>query len=123
MRVARRMLNDTRTASVLRNRRIFDYQDVLNAAAAGDKLAKEVMEQVYDYAGQALAAVCCVTNPDTIVLGGEFCTIGQTAMDSIARAFRRYVFHANENVRFRFAALGQDDAIYGAFRLAYDSFR
>lgn len=122
VRVARRLLSTTRTPSVLRNRRIFDYQEVLKAAAAGDKIAKDVMAQVYDYAGQALAAVCCVTNPDTIVLGGEFCKIGQPAMDSIARAFRKYVFHANENVRFRFAALGQDDSIYGAFRLAYDAF-
>lgn len=122
VRVARRLLNSTRTPSVLRKRRFFDYQEVLEAAASGDRLAREVMEQVYDYAGQALAAVCCVTNPDTIVLGGEFCKIGQPAMDGISRAFRRYVFHANENVRFRFAALGQDDAIYGAFRLVYDSF-
>lgn len=121
VRVARRMLNDTRTPSVLRNRRIFDYRDVLNAAASGDKVAKEVMEKVYDYTGQALAAVCCVTNPDTIVLGGEFCAIGQSAMDSISRAFRRYVFHANENVRFHFATLGQDDALYGAFRLVADA--
>lgn len=122
VRVARRLLAASRTPSVLRSRRIFDYQDVLNAAAGGDKLAREAMEQVYDYAGQVLAAVCCVTNPDTIVLGGEFCRIGQSALDSISRAFRRYVFHANENVRFRFAALGQDDAIYGAFRLVLNTF-
>lgn len=122
VRVARRHLSSTKTPSVLRNRRIFDYQDVLNAAAGGDKLAKEVMAQIYDYVGQALAAVCCVTNPDTIVLGGEFCKIGQPAMDSIARAFRKYVFHANENVRFQFAAMGQDDTIYGAFKLALDTF-
>lgn len=122
VRVARRQLAASRIPSVLRNIRIFDYQDVMNAAAGGDRLAKQAMEQVYDYAGQALAAVCCVTNPDTIVLGGEFCKIGQSAMDSISRAFRRYVFHANENVRFRFAALNQDASICGAFQLAYNSF-
>lgn len=122
VRVARRQLNASRIASVLRNRKIFDYQDVLRAAAGGDKLAKDTMAQVYDYAGQALAAVCCVINPDTIVLGGEFCKIGQPAMDGITRAFRKYVFHANEGVRFQFAALGQDDTIYGAFKLACDAF-
>ena len=122
VRVARRQLSSTRTPSVLRNRRIFDYQDVLKAASSGDKVAKDVMNQVYDYAGQALAAVCCVINPDTIVLGGEFCKIGQPAMDGISRAFRKYVFHANEGVRFQFATLDQDGALYGAFKLAYDSF-
>lgn len=122
VRVARRQLSSTRTPSVLRNRRMFDYQDVLSAAAGGDRLAKEVMAQVYDYVGHTLAAICCVTNPDTIVLGGEFSRIGQPAVDGISRAFRKYVFHANENVRFQFAALGQDDTIHGAFKLALDTF-
>lgn len=123
VRVTRRHMIGSRTPSVLRSKRMFDYQDVLNAAAGGDRLAREVMAQIYDYVGQALAAICCVTNPDTIVLGGEFCKIGQPAMDGIARAFRKYVFHANENVRFRFAALEQDDTIYGAFKLALDTFQ
>jgi len=122
VRVARRQLSASRMPSVLRSKRIFDYQDVLKAAAGGDKVARDAMNQVYDYAGQALAAVCCVTNPDTIVLGGEFCRIGQPAIDGISRAFRKYVFHANESVRFQLAELGQDDTIYGAFKLALDSF-
>ena len=123
VRVARRMLSASSATSVLRNKRVFDYQDVLKAAASGDKLAKDVMNQVYDYAGQALAAVCCVVNPDTVVLGGEFCRIGQPAIDGISRSFRKYVFHANVDVRFQFATLDQDAALYGAFRLAKDTFR
>lgn len=122
VRVARRQMNATRTPSVLRNRRFFDFRDVLQAAATGDKLAKDVMTQVYDHAGHALASVCCVTNPDTVVLGGEFCRIGQPAIDGISWAFRKYVFHANEGVRFRMAALGQDDVLYGAFKLVCDTF-
>lgn len=122
VRVARRQLNTSRMPSVLRNKRFFDFRDVLNAAAGGDRLAREVMNQVYDYAGQALAAVCCVTNPDTILLGGEFCRIGQSALEGISRAFRKYVFHANEGVRFQLAALGQDDVLYGAFKLVKDVF-
>lgn len=122
VRVARRFLQVSRTPSVLRGRRGFDYQDVLQAAAAGDKIAVDTMNQVYDFAGQALAAVCCVVNPDTIVLGGEFCRIGQPALEGIARAFRKYIFHANEGVRFYLAELGQDDVLYGAVKLAFDTF-
>lgn len=121
VRVAGRHLSASKTPSVLRNRRISDYQDVLRAAESGDKLAKDVMAQVYDCAGQALAAACCVTNPDTIVLGGEFCKIGQSAMDGISRAFRKYVFHANENVRFQFSTLDRKAVLYGAFKLMYDT--
>ena len=122
VRVARRMLSAGRMPSVLRGRRIFDYQDVVKAAVSGDRLAKDAMAQVYDYAGMALAAVCCVVNPDTIMLGGEFTKIGQPAADGISRAFRKYVFHANEGVRFQFATLDQDGTLYGAFRLAMDTF-
>lgn len=122
VRVAKRQLAATRTPSLLRNRRMFDYKLVLDAAASGDKIAKEVMSQVYDYAGHALASICCVTNPDTVVLGGEFCKIGQPAIDGISRYFRKYVFHANENVRFHLAALDTDACIHGAFKLVLDSF-
>lgn len=122
LRVARRYLAATQTPSVLRGRRFFDYNLVLDAASSGDRVAKEIMNQVYDYAGQALSNVCCVTNPETVVLGGEFCRIGQSAIDGIAKYFRKYIFHANANVRFELASLGTDACIHGAFKLVLDSF-
>ena len=81
-----------------------------------------IMEQVYDYAGQFLANVSCATNPDTIVLGGEFCRIGKPAVEGIAKYFKKYVFHANENVRFQLSVLGTDASIYGAFKMVLDAF-
>lgn len=122
VRLARRQLSSSRQPSLLRLKRFFDYKDVLKAAAEGDKIAKDVMTQVYDHAGHALAGISCVTNPDTIVLGGEFCKIGQGAVDAIQRAFRKYVFHANENVKFALAALDTDACIHGAFKLILDTF-
>lgn len=121
LRVARRQLTASRTPSSLRVKPIFDYNEVLDAASFGDKVAKEAMKQVYDYAGQFLANVCCVTNPDTVLLGGEFCRIGQTALEGISRKFHKYIFHANENVHFDFASLGTDACIYGAFKLVLDA--
>ena len=120
--IAQGILSAGHTPSVLRGKRRFDHQDVVKAAASGDRVAKDTMTHVYDYAGQALAAVCCVTNPDTIVLGGEFCRIGQPALDGIIRSFRKSVFHANEGVSFRFASLDQDSTLYGAFRLVMDTY-
>lgn len=120
LRVARRYLSETKTPTPLRRRPIFDYNDVIAAAASGDKAGKEIMSRVYDYAGQFLANTCSVTNPDMVVLGGEFCRLGQPALEGIARHFHKYVFHANENVRFEFASLGTDACIYGAFKLVLD---
>lgn len=122
-RMARRKLAATATPSVLRgSRRIFDFHEVVRAANNGDRLAVDVMNQVYDCAGHFLSNVCCVTNPDTVVLGGEFVRMGQPTLDGIAKAFHRYIFHANQNVRFQFAKLGTDACIYGAFKMVLDEF-
>jgi len=122
VRVARRYLDNSRMPSALRIHRMFDYREVLSAYNSGDKAAREIMKQIYDYAGQFLANVSCVTNPDTIVLGGEFCRMGQNVMDGIEEAFKKYAFHANKQVRFQLAKLGTDASIYGAFKLVLDAF-
>lgn len=120
VRVAKRHLSSTLSHTVLR-KKLTGHQDVLDAAAAGDKVAKEVMGQIYDYIGEVLATVCCVTNPDTIVLGGEFCRMGSTALEQIHYYFHEYIFHANENVRFHLAKLGTDACLYGAFKIVLDA--
>ena len=122
VRLARRALNGSAAPSILRKKKFFDYKDVLKAAEEGDRLAGEVMAQVYDCAGHAIAGICCVTNPDTVVLGGEFCKIGESAREGIIKAFRKYVFYANEGVHFAFAALDTDACIYGAFKLVLEAY-
>ncbi len=122
LRMAKQQTGYGAYLSRLRRMRNFTYQDVIDGARQGDKLCKEVMDKVYDYTGQVAAYMCCITNPDTVVLGGEFCMIGQSAMDAIAKAFHKRVFHGNESVRFAFAALGTDACIYGAFKTVLDAY-
>ena len=121
LRVAKRRLAAAGTPSVLRRQPLTNYQNVLAAAANGDQIAVDTMNQVYDYAGHFLSQVCCTVDPEAIILGGEFCRIGLPALEGISRAFHKYIFHAIENVRFDFAALGTDACIYGAFKLILDS--
>ena len=120
IRMAKRQLAATNAPSVLRRRPPQSYDDVLKAAASGDKVATQVMAQFYDYMGHFLANVCSVTNPDTVVLGGEFCRMGLPVLESISRSFQQYVFHANKNVQFRHAALGTDACLFGAFKSVLD---
>ena len=119
--LTQRQLNAHRMPSVLRKRPVKDYRDVARAASEGDRLAKEIMRQFYDYTGQLLAGICCVTNPDTIVLGGDFCEFGRDAIDNISHYFHKYIFHANETVNFKMAKLDRDACIYGAFKLVLDN--
>ncbi len=122
VRLAQRQINYGLYLSGLRRKRKFTYKDVLEAEQKGDKLCKAVMDQVYAYTGQVIAHVCCVTNPDTVVLGGEFCLLGQRAMNAIIKSFSKNVYPGNENVRFCFAALGTDACIHGAFKLVLDTY-
>ena len=97
-------------------------KDIFDAGKAGDPLALEVLDQYYAYLGEFLANVCCVVDPDAVVLGGGVSKAGQMLLDGTRPYFDKYVFHAARGARFALASLGNDAGAYGAFKLALDSF-
>ena len=92
-------------------------KDVFDAAAAGDPVAKGVLEQVYGFMGEFLANICCVVDPERIVLGGGVSKAGQPLLEGVRRHFREKAFHACRDVEFALATLGNDAGAYGAFQL------
>ncbi len=120
LREIKKINESSRSYFARRKRDPENFEAVLKALGEGESSAVQAMEKCYDHLGHLLAGVCCVTNPDTIVLGGELLKIGEPALKGIAKAFRRYVFHANAAVDFRFAALGTDACIHGAFKILLD---
>jgi glucokinase len=97
-------------------------KDVFDAAKAGDELANQVLDQVYNYMGEFMANICCVVNPEVIVLGGGVSKAGQVLLDGVRPYFYKNVFHAASGARFTLASLGNDAGAYGAFKLALDAF-
>ena len=97
-------------------------KDIFDAGKAGDQAANQILEQYYAYLGEFLADICCVVDPEAVVLGGGVSKAGQVLLDGAKRYFERYVFHANRDVRFALASLGNDAGAYGAFKLALDAF-
>ena len=71
--------------------------------------------------GQFLAAVSCVTDPETIVLGGGVSKAGQPLLEGAAKYFKKYAFHACRGTKFSLATLGNDAGAYGAFKLILDA--
>lgn len=120
VRVAKRHLQSCTTPSPLRLKRNLTYEDVFAAAEKGDRAAKEILDKVYSYTGEMIANVCSVTNPDTVILGGELVRFGRSVVEGIGKQFHKFVFHANREVRFELAALGEDAPLYGAARLVLD---
>lgn len=119
VRLMKKHLAGDTAHSVLRGKN-FSCKDVFDAAAGGDIPATEVLEQVYHYLGMLVAGVCCVADPEVVVLGGGVSKAGKPLLEGVKRYFEKYCFHACRNTRFALATLGNDAGIYGAFQLLLD---
>lgn len=122
VRIAKQFLAKTAKASSLRSIENLTCKDVFDASAAGDVLAGEILEQVYSYMGEFLANVCCVIDPEIIVLGGGVSRAGQPLLDGARKYYKEKVFHAARDTKFAVATLGNDAGAYGAFKLVLDAF-
>ena len=120
VRVAKRKLAADGRPSSLRDLENLTCKDVFDAGNAGDALALDILEQVYEYMGEFLANVCDVINPEVVVLGGGVSRAGQPLLDGVQRWFPKYAFHAVRGARFAMASLGNDAGAYGAFKLVLD---
>ncbi len=120
VRLAKKQLACSDSDSVLRGRENLTCKDVFDAAKGGDALAVQILDQVYDYMGQFLAAISCVADPEVIVLGGGVSRAGQPLLEGAKHYFDKYVFQASASTRFALAEMGNDAGAYGAFKLILD---
>ena len=123
VRTARRHLNRSILPSSLRDIENLTCKDIFDAAAAEDAVAKEILEQVFDHLAEFLSDVCCVVDPEMVVIGGGVSKAGQPLLDGIQRHMHKYLFHAISGLRFSLATLGNDAGAYGAFKLILDAYR
>jgi len=119
-RLTRLALDEIDMPSPLRGRDKIMAKDVFDAAAAGDKIASDVLEQVYAYMGEFIANICCVVNPEVIVFGGGVSRAGEPLLEGVRRHFAVWGYHACQDTKFTLATLGNDAGAYGAFKLVLD---
>ena len=117
VRLAKRHLAATDTPSSLRKVAKMMAKDVFDAANAGDKIAQGVLEQVYAYMGEFIANICCVVNPEVVVLGGGVSRAGEPLLEGVKKSFAKWGYHACQDTKFALATLGNDAGAYGAFKL------
>lgn len=117
VRMTKERLAACETPSSLREKaETLTCKDVFDAAKAGDALAAETLEQVFDYLGEALASACCVCDPERIILGGGVAKAGEYLLRGAERHFEAHMFHACKGTAFSLATLGNDAGMYGAYR-------
>ena len=116
-RLTRLALEGSDVPSPLRNCEKIMAKDVFDAANAGDALAQGVLQQVYAYMGEFIANICCVVNPEVVVLGGGVSRAGAPLLNGVKESFKKWGYHACQDTKFRLATLGNDAGAYGAFKL------
>lgn len=122
VRLAKMRLAKDDAASALRSLACLEAKDVFTAANQGDAVAKEILEQYYDYLGEFLASLCAIIDPEVVVLGGGVCKAGDVLLDGVRRGFEKFCFSGVKDVKFTVAKLGNAAGAYGAFKLVLDAF-
>ena len=121
VRMAYKHLAATDAFSSLRILESISCKDIFDAGKAGDEVALQILDKYYALLGEFLANLCCVVNPEAVVLGGGVSKAGKVLIEGTKPYFLKNVFHAAANVRFELASLGNDAGAYGAFKLALDA--
>lgn len=118
-RLALKKLQESDKDSILRKGDV-SAKTVFNGVKMKDELAIEVAREFGKYLGDGLAVIASVINPETIVIGGGVSKAGEVLFDYIRPSYEKNVFHANKDVKFALATLGNDAGIYGAAKLISD---
>jgi predicted NBD/HSP70 family sugar kinase len=89
---------------------------VFEAAAAGDADAKRILARLIEQIARGIAAVICVLNPETVILGGEIAQAGDLLIEPLRTRVAALVPRPPR--RFAVSVLGEDSAALGAVQVA-----
>jgi glucokinase len=105
--------------SVLRDAELLDPKAVATAAADGDAVALEVIEEVTRALGIGIAAALLLMNVERVVVGGGVSKAGELLLEPLARHVRKRIFaDLFRPDMLRLALLGNDAGVIGAARVA-----
>lgn len=122
---AKEMLNDKpNVESALRKIAVkkIDSKAVFEAAAAGDKIAKEVFKYTGKILGEALANFVMFSSPEAIILFGGVCKAGKMLMDPVKESMEKNLLPIfQDKIKLLFSELKESDAaILGASALVWE---
>ncbi|AYK06542.1 ROK family protein [Brevibacillus laterosporus] len=90
-------------------------KDAFDAAAEGDLVAQEVIDQAAFYTGFGLSHIANLLNPAKIVIGGGVSAAGDALFSLIRKSFNSYTWKiAADSCEILPATLGNDAGVIGA---------
>jgi len=95
---------------------------VFDRAKQGDRIAEEVVADAARALGIGIANVFHLVNPEIVVIGGGVSRAGASLIRPATEHAREYVFAPlRDKLKVRRAKLGDDGALLGAARLAFNT--
>lgn len=94
-------------------------KDIFNAAKCGDMLALELVDELYEKLGTAIANMACLIDPEIFIIGGGLSKAGSVLLEEIKKYYKKKAFHACESTKIVLATLGNDAGMYGSLRLLF----
>ena len=89
-------------------------KDVFDAYKKNDSCAVEVVEQITDQLGLAIANIATIINPEKILIGGGVSKAGDALLNPLEKAYQKYALpRSYEGSSFEIARLGNDAGIVG----------
>ena len=107
--------------SILRDSAEINPKVVFDAVSQADPIALGVARDFGEHLGTAIAIICCIVDPEIVVLGGGVSKAGEILFDFIQKPFLNHVFPASSDVEFKLAELGNDAGMYGCIRAVLQS--
>jgi len=105
--------------SMLKTGQPLTARDVSNAAADGDWLAIQALENAGTYIGQALATFLQILNPSVVIFGGGVSFSGKFLLNPIRTSVEKHVMDKSylKDLIITNAQLGDDAGLMGALAL------
>ena len=94
---------------------------VVEAARAGDRLARHILDGAIIYLAMGIANIVSLLNPEIIVLGGGLFQASDLLLEPVRREFKKWAQPlAAQKVRIELSELGEHAGLYGAAKFAWD---
>lgn len=95
-----------------------NFDNVIEAAKAQDKVAKELMVQAGEYLGAKIAFMINLFNPDSVVIGRGIEKAGEALLEPVRQSIKKWAYEESLKVaRVIPASLGEDSIACGAAAL------
>ncbi|MFA9464562.1 MAG: ROK family protein [Velocimicrobium sp.] len=93
-----------------------DGKTIIQLAKDGDEVCIRAIDKMCDILGYGIANVCCVLNPEVVVLGGGIMTQKEYLNDRMQTSLDKYLHPAiRKNTRLTFAQNGNQAGLIGAY--------